>query len=98
MGDGPRVPHVSSDEIAKALCKLGFTWPTQRGATSHVTFHHERDGQRSATLQMGVKDFPQGTLQSVLDQAGVTVSEFLLALGGSHKRAEKLRLKREARR
>lgn len=92
MGDGPQLPLISAKQVVKALRALGFE-STRKTSGSHDTMRHA-DG-RTCTVHVGHSgDFPRATLKSALDQAEVTVSEFLIALGGKHRREEHARLKR----
>ena len=70
----PKLPDVSGKETRKALERLGFVFKRQKG--SHVIL---RRGNRGCVVPMH-KEISRGILKGVLEQAGVTVEEFLSAL------------------
>jgi len=103
-GAGPSLPRVGSDETISALGRLGFEWPRtklgkkQKASGTHITLRKAGEPPRRATVVLAKQEIPAGTLQSILDQGGVSVSAFLLALRGSYARAERKRLRNEGRR
>ena len=70
----PALPVVSGADVIAALTKGGFTRVSQRG--SHVKV---RKGDRGAIVPMH-RELAQGTLGSVLRQAGLSREEFLILL------------------
>jgi predicted RNA binding protein YcfA (HicA-like mRNA interferase family) len=71
----PKLPVVSGKECRKALGKLGFEEVRQRG--SHVVM---KRGESGCVVPMHAQ-IKTGTLSGILKQAGVSVEEFLEALG-----------------
>ena len=71
----PKLPVVSGKECRKALGKLGFEEVRQRG--SHVVM--KRDESGCVVPMHG--EIKTGTLSGILKQAGVSVEEFIEALG-----------------
>ncbi len=71
----PKLPVVSEKECRKALERLGFAEARQRG--SHVVM---RSGESGCTVPMHAK-IKTETLSGILKQAGVSVEEFITALG-----------------
>ena len=71
----PKLPVVSGKECRKALGKLGFEEARQRG--SHVVM---RRGESGCVVPMH-DEIKTGTLSGILKQAGVSVEEFIAALG-----------------
>ena len=69
-----KLPDVSGPEARRALQRLGFVFKRQRG--SHVIL---RRGNRDCVVPMH-REISRGTLRGVLEQAGVSVEEFLEAL------------------
>jgi predicted RNA binding protein YcfA (HicA-like mRNA interferase family) len=67
----------SSKEISYVLSKLGFSRISQKG--SHGKFKNA-DG-RVVILPMPKKEIPEGTLRSILRQAGTSKEEFIKKLG-----------------
>jgi len=58
----------SSKEIQSALIKLGFNFISQKGSHGKLK---NTDGQ-VVILPMNKKEIPQGTLSSILRQAGIS--------------------------
>jgi predicted RNA binding protein YcfA (HicA-like mRNA interferase family) len=71
----PKLPVVSGKECSKALGKLGFEEARQRG--SHVVMKRNEAG---CVVPM-YAEIKTGTLSGILKQAGVSVEEFIDALG-----------------
>jgi predicted RNA binding protein YcfA (HicA-like mRNA interferase family) len=71
----PKPPVVSGKECRKALGKLGFEEVRQHG--SHVVMRRN-DAGCVVPMHAGIKT---GTLSGILKQAGVSVEEFIEALG-----------------
>jgi predicted RNA binding protein YcfA (HicA-like mRNA interferase family) len=69
----PRLPRLNSRETIRALERLGFVQLRQRG--SHIVLR--RDGQ-TCVVPTG-RDLRLGTLAGILDQAGVSVEDFIEA-------------------
>jgi predicted RNA binding protein YcfA (HicA-like mRNA interferase family) len=71
----PKLPVVSGKECRKALGRLGFEEARQRGC--HVVM---KRGESGCVVPAHV-EIKTGTLSGILKQAGVSVEEFLEALG-----------------
>ena len=71
----PKLPVVSGKKCRKALARLGFEEIRQRG--SHVVMQR---GESGCVVPMH-GEIKVGTLAGVLKQAGVSVEEFIVALG-----------------
>ncbi len=67
----PKLPVVSSDEVIKALSKIGFTVSSQKG--SHVKL---RKGSLSLIVPMH-SELGKGILGKIIKQSGLTVEEFI---------------------
>ena len=67
----PKLPHISGEEAARALEKLGFSRIRQKG--SHLIM---RRGPSGCVVPMH-KEIKTGTLVGVLRQAGVSAEELL---------------------
>ena len=72
----PRLPVVSGREAIRALEGLGYQVSRTRG--SHVRL--VCNGRPSVTLPLH-RELDRGTLSAILDEAGITVEEFLKLLG-----------------
>ena len=70
----PKLPDVSGKEAQRALERLGFVFMRQSG--SHEIL---RRGNRGCVVPMH-REISRGTLRGILEQAGVSVEEFINAL------------------
>jgi predicted RNA binding protein YcfA (HicA-like mRNA interferase family) len=69
-----RLPALKPKEVIKALEKAG--WKVHRQKGSHVSMHKE--GSPSlVVVPLHTRDLPRGMLHGILDDAGLTVEEFL---------------------
>ena len=75
----PKLPVVSGRETARALKRAGFVVVRQKG--SHVMLWHEERNRAVTVPVHGNKELAPGTLAGVLDEAGLTVEEFIRLLG-----------------
>jgi predicted RNA binding protein YcfA (HicA-like mRNA interferase family) len=71
---GSKFPVLPPSEIIKALGKLGFEKSSQKG--SHVKFIKNGNPTKVVIIPMHY-EIAKGTLKSILEQAGVTLEEFL---------------------
>jgi len=73
---GSKYPVLKDSEIVKNLKKLGFVFKSQNG--SHAKYVKVLNGiqKRTAIVPMN-GDVPRGTLQSILEQADLSLEEFM---------------------
>ncbi len=77
----PKLPRVRSQKTVKTLEKLGFVQIRQKG--SHLILKKEIKSEQGEIIEIGCvipmqrKTLAVGTLKNILNQAGVTVDEFL---------------------
>ena len=73
-----KLPLCSSAQVCAALERLGFI-PRKTSKGSHRSYCGIMpDGTvRVAIVVLGKKEIPRGTLDSILNQAGVSLEEFL---------------------
>jgi predicted RNA binding protein YcfA (HicA-like mRNA interferase family) len=79
----PKLPRVQASDVIRALERLGFVRVRQRG--SHVILKKQlvQEGEEQEIIEVGCvvplhrKTIAVGTLKSILNQAGVSVEEFL---------------------
>lgn len=79
----PKLPRISASKVINALEKLGFVQVRQRG--SHVILKKQfvQEGEEEKILEVGCvvpmhrKNIAVGTLKNILNQAGITVEEFI---------------------
>jgi len=81
------LPLVSSDEVMAALTRLDCYCPRVADG-SHLAVCR-RVGDRTLTQPVPQDKNPilRGTLATILKGLGISEDEFLIALGGKHKRA-----------
>lgn len=70
---GSKYPVLPPEEILKALQKIGFCKVSQKG--SHVKFRKYGEPVKNVIIPMH-DEVAKGTLQSILEQAGITIEEF----------------------
>ncbi len=71
----PRLPRITGEEALRAL--RGAGWHEVRRRGSHAILHHvSRPGRVTVPLHAGGVLKPK-TLLSILDQAAISVEEFL---------------------
>ena len=76
-----RLPSLSSREDIKALRRAGFAFAPKRGKGSHTAMVRQKLGEPTRLVIIPkAKDLPRGTLMGILDQAGLTIDEFLQLL------------------
>lgn len=68
----PRLPSLKSKEIIKALEKAGFVEHRQKG--SHKIFKKDH---RRVTVPIHSRDLKKGTVLSIIEQAELTIEQFL---------------------
>jgi len=66
-----KLPVISGQDCIKALQSVGFEFRKQKG--SHVKL---RRGSRTVIVPNHA-ELDRGTLRSIIDQAGITVDEFV---------------------
>ncbi|RCJ42279.1 hypothetical protein A6770_08735 [Nostoc minutum NIES-26] len=77
----PKLPRVPASEVIRALERLGFVLVRQRG--SHIVLKKQIVDENQNVTEIGCvvllhnKTVAVGTLKSILNQAGVSVEEFL---------------------
>jgi predicted RNA binding protein YcfA (HicA-like mRNA interferase family) len=67
-----RLPALKSRDIIRALRKAGFEEHRQRGG--HKIF---KKGNLRVIVPVHPRDLKKGTVHSIIDQAGLTVAEFI---------------------
>jgi len=73
-----KLPGLSPDEVLKALREIGFVYAPKRGKGSHVALYRtDASGKTWLVVVPQRRDLPQGTLRAIIEQAGLTRTEFL---------------------
>jgi predicted RNA binding protein YcfA (HicA-like mRNA interferase family) len=71
---GSKYPVLKPNEIITVLIKLGFVVVSQRG--SHIKLRKEGKETRTVIIPNHY-EVAKGTLKAILEQAGLTIEEFL---------------------
>ena len=72
-----RLPSVRPQEVIRALERTGWEVARQKG--SHVSL--KKEGVTFlVTVPMHRRDVPRGTLRAIIEDAGLTVEEFVTLL------------------
>jgi predicted RNA binding protein YcfA (HicA-like mRNA interferase family) len=71
---GSKYPVLPPNKIIKVLEKVGFSKISQRG--SHVKFKNNTTPQKTVIIPMHT-EIAKGTLKSILEQADITLDDFL---------------------
>ena len=72
---GQGLPSASRRKAVRALKKAGFEEVPRRGKGSHVAL--VKPGWPKLVIVPDRKDIPPGTMRSIIDDAGLSVAEFL---------------------
>jgi len=71
-----RLPSVNAKAVIRALGRAGFD--IIRVSGSHYRMRHKSDPKRQTTVPFHTsRDLPRGTLRDIIEQAGLTVEEFI---------------------
>jgi len=76
----PRTPRVTPDEMIRVLERLGFTLARQSG--SHRMYKNSA-GRRATVSYHKAEILHPKVLANILDDAGITVEEFMRLLGNT---------------
>ena len=70
----PKIPVVSSIKVIKALAKIGYEADHQTG--SHIILRQGKSPHKRLTVP-NHKEIARGTLKAIIEEAGLTVKEFV---------------------
>jgi predicted RNA binding protein YcfA (HicA-like mRNA interferase family) len=74
-----RLPSLKARDVMRALERAGFVCIRTKG--SHRIFEHpENRSHRTVVSDHRGKDVPRGTLHDIIEQAGLTVDQFIALL------------------
>ena len=73
-----KTPVVSGKEMIKYLSKYGFEIVGRKG--SHVRLKKQATPRNLVVIVPDHKELAQGTLRSILRQAGITFEEFSISM------------------
>lgn len=72
----PKLPRVTGSEVMKALQRTGWYADRQKGSHVHMR-HPDRPGMRVTVAVHAGETIKPATLRTILDQAGLTVDQFV---------------------
>lgn len=73
-----KLPTASSADVVRVLRRAGFVDAPHRGKGSHAALYRvHQDGRKYLVIVPKRKALPKGTLLAILDQAGLTRTEFM---------------------
>lgn len=71
-----KLPSVKGADVVKTLRRAGFEVVWIKG--SHHRMVHSTEADRATTVPVhGNSDIPKGMLRDIIEQAGLTVDEFI---------------------
>jgi predicted RNA binding protein YcfA (HicA-like mRNA interferase family) len=74
-----RLPALRARDVIRALVRAGFA--VSRTSGSHCRLIHTTDPARRVTVPLhGSTDLKRGTLRGIINQAGLTVAQFIALL------------------
>jgi len=73
---GSKYPILKDSEITRRLKKLGFHFKSQNGSHAKYVSLSNSNQKRTAIVPMN-GDIPRGALQSILEQADLSLEEFM---------------------
>jgi predicted RNA binding protein YcfA (HicA-like mRNA interferase family) len=73
-----KLPALKSKKVLQALQRAGFF--VHHATGSHYILKHGQDPTHRVTVPYHGKDLKRRTLESIIDQAGLTIDEFLALL------------------
>jgi len=71
----PKLPTVTPRQLVRALERTSFFVHHQKG--SHITLKHPDFPGNRVVVPYHNKDLKKGTLHYILDQAGLTIEQFM---------------------
>ncbi|OHB87416.1 MAG: addiction module toxin, HicA family [Planctomycetes bacterium RIFCSPHIGHO2_02_FULL_50_42] len=70
-----KLPSLTAREVLRKLKKAGFVFDRQAKGSHEIWYNPAT--KRRTTIPHHPGDIPKGTLKAILQQAGLTLSEFL---------------------
>ena len=70
----PKLPVVKARDLVRVATKLGFVFDHQKG--SHAIYYRGKDKARAVIPMHLGKDIRTKTLESILEDMGITPEEF----------------------
>jgi len=70
-----RLAGFSADEVIRKLRRAGFVFDRQAKGSHEIWWNPQTHARTTVPHHPG--DLPEGTLRAILDQAGLSIEEFL---------------------
>jgi len=71
-----RLPSLTAAQVIHKLRKAGFLFD-RHAKGSHEIWYHPATHRRTVVPNHPGRDLPRGTLRAIIEQAGLSVEEFL---------------------
>jgi len=71
-----RLPSIAARDVIKKLKKAGFVFDRQAKGSHEIWYNPVTKRRTTIPNHPGV-DIPKGTLKAIINEAGLTVEEFL---------------------
>jgi len=75
-----KYPVLKASEIIRTLERLGFVFKSQNGSHAKYVKITKDNPKQTAIVPIHSTDVPKGTLQGILEQAGIPLSDFISKL------------------
>jgi len=72
----PKLPVLSGKDLIKALSKIGFKHVRTRGSHAILSKFDQEKGKITIPVPLH-RELAKGTLKSIMNQAGLSLEEFL---------------------
>lgn len=70
------LPSLKPVDVIRKLRKAGFVFD-RHAKGSHEIWYHPKTHRRTVVPNHPGRDIPKGTLRAIIEQAGLTVDEFV---------------------
>jgi predicted RNA binding protein YcfA (HicA-like mRNA interferase family) len=71
-----RLPSLTPAQVIRKLRRAGFVFD-RHAKGSHEIWYHPQTHRRTVVPNHPGRDLPKGSLRAIIEQAGLTVDEFL---------------------
>jgi len=75
-----KYPVLKASEVVRALERLGFVFKSKNGSHAKYVKISKNKPKQTAIVPIHSSDVPKGTLQSILEQAGISLVDFMSEL------------------
>jgi predicted RNA binding protein YcfA (HicA-like mRNA interferase family) len=75
-----KYPVLKASDVVRILEKLGFVFKSKNGSHAKYVKISKDKPKKTVIVPIHSSDVPKGTLQSILEQAGVPLRDFISKL------------------